>query len=107
MPVTELVDEINQILEPYWKFSIADIYGDRGSAELPSIEDLTFLYWKLDRHKNIISTSRQTNMLNQVNALLVEKNIGQGEIIQIQSIGKFIFIKLPPKISKEELYSNW
>lgn len=107
MLVTKLVNEINQILEPYWKFSINDIYGDQGSAQLPNIEDLPILYWKLDGHKNMISKSKQTDMLNQVNMLLVKKNIEQGKIIQIQSIGKFISIQLPPKISKEEFYSNW
>ncbi len=74
MLVTELVNEINQIVEPWWKFNMEDIYGDRGSSKYPAIENLTLLYWKLDGHKKSqLSKNKQNNVLNQVNNLLVKK----------------------------------
>lgn len=44
--VQEIIDKINKIVNPEWKFEMDDIYGDRGGIPYPSIESLNILHWK-------------------------------------------------------------
>ena len=37
---------IHEIVQPYFKFELDDIYGDRGGTPYPKIKDLTELYFK-------------------------------------------------------------
>ncbi len=94
--VDYIIKQINIITNPYFKFEMDDIYGDRGGIPYPPIEELTLLYFKLDgkTSKTLISTNKQTEILNQVNLFLQSNGIPNAELRKIQGIGKFIVIDL-------------
>ena len=88
---------IHKIVQPYFKFELDDIYGDRGGTPYPKIKDLTELYFKkktYNENKTEILPSLSKNdeqiMLNKIKDL----NIGFVEIYKVHSIGKFIHIDM-------------
>lgn len=85
----EIIDEISKIVEPYMKFNLDDIYGDRGGIPYPQIEKLDMLHFKFIG-KIIINKNKENEMVQQVKML----DIGDVEIVQYNFIGKFMVITL-------------
>ncbi len=85
----EIIDEISKIVEPYMKFNLDDIYGDRGGIPYPKIEELDILHFKYIG-KIIINKNKEDEFVQQVKNL----GIGDVEIVKYGSIGKFMIITL-------------
>lgn len=91
--VESIINIIENIVKPYWKFNMDDIYGDRCGFQYPNIEELSVLYFKAINQN---SSKHQTKLeQDQMIEKLNELNFGEIEIIKIPSVGKFIKIILP------------
>lgn len=51
----EIIDEVSKIVEPYMKFNMDDIYGDRGGIPYPQIEELDLLHFRYDGYNKKIT----------------------------------------------------
>lgn len=91
----DIINEISYIVEPYFKFNMNDIYGDRGGFQLPQIEELEILHFKLNQknHRVIPSKNFQKELVNKINELNISQ-ISKVEIVKYNYIGLFIVIQL-------------
>lgn len=91
----EKIRVIEEIVNPYFKFEMHDIYGDRGGLPYPKIENLEYLYFKKNGkdRKLVITKNEEQIMINKIKEL----DFGQVEFIKIMGIGVFIFINMKPK----------
>jgi hypothetical protein len=90
-----IINYVSNVVSPWWKFNMDDIYGDRGGIPYPAIEELTHLYFKADSKIQKQQTKEECDlMLEQLKQL----NIGQVEIVKFGGIGKFISIELTCKV---------
>jgi len=85
-----IIENVEKIAQPYFKFNIEDFYGDRGNCKYPTIEDLKTLFFKLDgkNKKTIISKDMQQKIVDEI----INLNIGTVEITTINSFGRYIVI---------------
>jgi len=86
----EIIEVVEKIVFPYFKFNIEDFYGDRGSCEYPKIEEMNTLFFKLDgkNRKIAISKNEQTKIVDEITNL----NVGLVEFIKVAAFGKYIVI---------------
>ena len=86
----EIIEVVEKIVSPYFKFNIEDFYGDRGSCVYPKIEKMNTLFFKLDgkNRKLSISQNEQTKMVNEITNL----NVGLVELVTVKAFGKYIVI---------------
>ncbi len=87
-----IIDEISKIVEPYMKFNMDDIYGDRIGIPYPKIEELSILHFRYDGYnrKNLINKKQESDLINQTKSL----GIGTVEILKCTPIGKFMAVTL-------------
>ena len=81
----EIIEAVEKIVSPYFKFNMDDFYGDKGSCEYPKIEEISTLFFKLAL---FLSENKQIEMVNEIKNL----NIGVLEISSVQSLGRYIVI---------------
>ena len=87
---SEIIEIVEKIGIPYFKFNMEDFYGDRGTCKYPKIEDLNTLFFKLNCvNKKIISKIKQQEIMNEI----INLNIGLVEISTVASFGRYIVIK--------------
>ena len=91
----QIIEAVEKIICPYFKFNIEDFYGDRGSCEYPKIEEMNELFFKLNGKdkKLIISKNEVNKMVDKI----INLNVGLVEFSSVQSFGKYIIIR-PYKI---------
>jgi hypothetical protein len=91
----EIIQEISKIVEPYVKFNMDDIYGDRGGIPYPQIEELDILHFKFDgkNHRVIPSKNFLKELVNKINGLNISQ-ISKVEIVKYNYMGLFIVIQL-------------
>lgn len=88
--VKDIIEEINLIVNCYWKFDTELISNHYGIFTTP-IEDLdTILFKKIGINNNI---EKQNEILDKIK----ENNYGKVNVINVQGIGKFIQIILYKK----------
>lgn len=93
--VQSVIDAVENIVSPWWKHNMDDIYGDRGGIPYPALEELSYLHFKLDSKVKIQQTKEECEqMLNKIKQL----GISQVEIIKIMGIGKFLVIEMTNKV---------
>jgi hypothetical protein len=104
----QIIREISTIVEPYMKFNMDDIYGDRGGIPYPEIESLDTLHFKYVG-RTIIGKNRENDLISQVKSL----GIGEVQIHKYNGIGKFMVITLDKyheriidTYNKYQLYRN-
>ena len=87
----EKIHLVAEIVEPYFKFDM-DLYGDRGSCQLPKIEELTTLFFKFNGtdRKLILNKEDEQQLLDTIRKL----HIGLVEIVKINSLGRYITITM-------------
>ena len=85
----DIVNKITNIIEPFYEFDINSIYGDRGSASLPSVNELKILYFK--RQIIYLLPTDEQKLVN-----LVKQEIYPLEtsIVKFPGIGKFLQVTL-------------
>jgi|LakMenE01Jun11ns_1017448.scaffolds.fasta_scaffold8774068_2 hypothetical protein len=81
----EIIEAVEKIVSPYFKFNMDDFYGDKGSCEYPKIEEISTLFFKLAL---FLSENKQIEMVNEIKNL----NLGVLEISSVQSLGRYIVI---------------
>jgi hypothetical protein len=82
---------VEQIVHPYFRFNMNDIYGDHPNGYMPDVEEIKILYFKLQTtNKTIIGNKKQEEIANKVKQL----NIGTVNLITIPSFGRYIQIIL-------------
>ena len=81
----EIIEAVEKIVSPYFKFNMDDFYGDKGSCEYPKIVEISTLFFKL---KLSLSENKQIEMVNEIKNL----NLGVLEISSVQSLGRYIVI---------------
>lgn len=54
---TQIIEIVEKISYPYFKFNIEDFYGDKGSYVYPKIDDLKTLFFKLNGKDRKLSIS--------------------------------------------------
>lgn len=87
----EKVKLVDQIVNPYFKFDMNDAYGDKGSGLLPSVEEISVLYFKLQMiNKTCISKNKQLELVEDIKKL----NLGLVEIFTQSPFGRYIKIEL-------------
>ena len=87
----EIINLISKIVEPYMKFNMGDIYGDRGGIPYPEIESLDMLHFRYFNCKNYsICKNKENELINQVKLL----GFGDIQIHRYNGIGKFMVITL-------------
>lgn len=86
----EIIEAVEKIICPYFKFNIEDFYGDRGSCEYPKIEEMNALFFKRNGKDRKIILSK--NEVNEMVEKIKNLNIGLVEIASVQSFGKYIII---------------
>lgn len=87
----EIINAINEIVNPHFIFNIGGIHEDKWSLVFKNIEELNTLYFKLDgKKKSIISKNKQDELVEKIKNL----NIGTVENIKVNGIGRFIVIDL-------------
>lgn len=88
----EIIKSIEQIVCPYFQFNMDDFYGNIVGREVPKIEELNILFFKLNGYdkKLYLSKNDQEKMVDKIKDL----NIGLVEINSIQSYGRYIIITL-------------
>lgn len=92
--VQEIIDKINKIVNPEWKFEMDDFYGDKGGIPHPSIETLNLLYWKRQsRLSNYIPLTKEEEQ-TQIELIKEIVEIKSVNIIKIDSFGKYIKVEL-------------
>ncbi len=84
----EIIQAVEEICYPHFKFNIFDFYGDRGSCVLPKIDELKTLFFKLDGHRKIISKNQQQEIVDKIKNL----NIGTVNIDTVSAFGRYIII---------------
>lgn len=87
----ENIQAINKIVSPYFEFNVIDIYGDRGSCDLPKIEELSTIYFKL---KTIRGKSCSKEQREELADKVRELNIGDVDLIKIEGFGIYMSIKI-------------
>ena len=87
----EKIHLIEGIVYPYFKFDM-DLYGDRGSCQLPKIEDLTTLFFKFNgTDRKLILTKEDEQLL----LITIRKlHIGVVEICKVNGLGRYITITM-------------
>lgn len=87
----EIVEAVEKIVSPYFKFNIEDFYGDRGSCVYPTIADMKTLFFKFDgkNRKLNMSTNEQTKMIKDITNL----NVGSVDFMKVQAFGKYIVVR--------------
>ena len=82
----EIIEVVEKIVSPYFKFNIEDFYGDRGSCVYPKIEEMNALFFKLDgkNRKLSISKNEQNKMVGEITNL----NVGLVELATVQAFGR-------------------
>ena len=91
----EIINIINEIVNPFYIFEMDDFYGDRGGRPYPKIEELKLLAFKKngkDRKLNL-TKEQETLIINKIKDL----NIGSVKIEKIQAFGRYIIINLQEK----------
>ena len=101
--VQSVINSVENIVSPWWKHNMDDIYGDRGGISYPAIEELSYLHFKLDSKVKIQQTKEECE---QMLAKLKQLGIGEVEIIKIMGIGKFLVIEMTNKVLVET-YNNY
>jgi hypothetical protein len=88
----QIIDEVSKIVNPYMKFNMDDIYGDRGGIPYPEIEKLTILHFKYDGYnkKNFLNKNQENELIDRVKSLGVD----DVQIHNYNGIGKFMAITL-------------
>lgn len=84
----KIIEVVEKIVSPYFKFNMEDFYGDRGTCKYPKIEEINTLFFKLNG-RIAISKPEQETMVDEITKL----NIGLIEIQSVQSFGKYIIIR--------------
>lgn len=85
-----IIEKISKIVEPYMKFNMDDIYGDRGGIPYPQIEKLDILHFKYHSRYNPISKQKENELIEKINSL----HIGEVSTCKINGIGKFMVVQL-------------
>jgi general stress protein 26 len=84
----DIINKINKIVEPYWKFDLDDFY--KGGLHYPKIEELSVLIYKKNYKIDF------WNMTEEEENIMVEEirklNVGKVEMIKIRSLGKYILV---------------
>jgi hypothetical protein len=88
--VQEIIDKVNKIVNPEWKFEMDDFYGDRGGIPYPPIETLNILHWKRKSRDNPHLT-KQEEQLELIKEIAEIKSVN---VIKIPAFGKYIEVKL-------------
>lgn len=86
-----IITAVHEIVSPYFKFNIEDIYGDKGGNSLPNIDDLRVLFFKLIGNHHICSIKKREELVRDVREL----DVGYVELVKIGGIGYFISITIP------------
>lgn len=92
--VKKIIDKINKIVNPEWKFEMDDFYGDRGGIPYPPIESLNLLHWK--RQSKTSNYYPQTKEEEQTQLEFI-KEIGEIKsvnVIKISGFGIYIQVEL-------------
>lgn len=89
----EIINLVEEIVQPHFKFEMDDFYGDRGGAPYPKIENLKILYFKKNDKKLVMTKTEEHSFLDKIKALNV-LNIDSVEIIKFPYIGHFICIHI-------------
>jgi len=92
--VQEIIDQIDKIVKPEWKFDMDDFYGDKGNIHYPTIESLDILFWKRNTKGIKISKLLQEDENKQIEMIKNLSEIKSVEIIKIQAFGKYIQVEL-------------
>lgn len=86
----EIIEAVENIICPYFKFNIEDFYGDRGSCEYPKIEEMNALFFKLNgKNKNKLIKNEENEMVDKI----INLNVGLVETASVQYFGKYIIIR--------------
>jgi len=87
----EKIHLVEEILDPYFKFNM-DLYGDRGSCQLPKIEELTTLFFKFNgTDRKLILTKEDEQLL----LITIRKlHIGMVDICKVNGLGRYISINM-------------
>jgi len=88
----EIIKLVEEIVFPYFEFNMVDMYGDRGSAVYPSIEDINTLYFKKNGkdRKLIINKVEEKAMVEKIKNL----NIGTVELVRMTFYGIYIVVNV-------------
>jgi hypothetical protein len=91
----DIINSVHKVTYPYFTLEIRDVYGDRGSAIMPTIEELTVLHFKLRCNccnssikSIIISKEKRKEILDAVNEL----NVGTAEYWNCGVMGQYIVV---------------
>jgi hypothetical protein len=86
----DIIALVEQIVHPYFRFNMNDIYGDHPNGYMPDVEKIKILHFKLQTTNKTISNKKQEEIANEVKQL----NIGTVNLITIPSFGRYIQIIL-------------
>lgn len=91
----EIIEVVEKILYPYFKFNIEDFYGDKESCEYRKIEEMNTLFFKLNgKDKNLtLSKNEQKKMIEKMIDKITDLNVGLVETMSVNSFGKYIVIR--------------
>lgn len=86
----QIIQKINEIVNPFWMFEMDDFYGDKGGIPYPKIEELKNIMFKLNgkNRKLMLTVQEEKEMIQKIKNL----DIGTVEILKINSLGKYICI---------------
>jgi hypothetical protein len=92
MKNSEIIQLVEEIVTPYFQFSMEYPYGDRGSCTYPDIEKISMLVFKKNgKDRNLVlSKDEEKILVDQIKNL----NVGELDIIRVHAIGKYITITL-------------
>lgn len=88
--VQEIIDKVNKIVNPEWKFEMDDFYGDRGGIPYPPIKTLNILHWKRKSRDNPHLTKHE-EQLELIKKIAEIKSVN---VIKIPAFGKYIEVEL-------------
>ena len=101
----EIIEAVEKIVSPYFKFNIEDFYGDKGSCVYPKIEDLDMLYFKLNGSlKAIIPSKDEVKIMVDK---IINLNVGLVDIWLVQAFGRYIVIEPQKKTNAQTLKFQW
>jgi hypothetical protein len=92
--VQEIIDKINKIVNPEWKFEMDDFYGDRGGIPYPPIESLNFLHWKRQSRASDYYPLTKEEEQTQLELIREIAEIKSVNVIKINAFGKYIQVEL-------------
>lgn len=92
--VQEIINKINKIVNPEWKFEMDDFYGDRCGIPYPPIETLNILHWKRQRQSRASDYYPLTKQEEQLKLIKEIAEIKSVNVITIQAFGKYIEVEL-------------